>query len=257
MFRHLSTRNISSKSRLAFLSNLANRQTGRQTDKQTRAKTCTSYSTQLEIAVEASSVVFRCALDLTCGAAAGRCRPQSSVSPLSRRHDKSGRSTKDRTWSCSRRIDNTSPYMSWLYTEHQLRQLQQSRSASRSCLDSERPSRAEGKMEVTDGAEDVNVPCTVLCRAQNSQRWSMPPSLSARCRHRRPRHRRWKYRFSRGWHLELVVVGSIQLPRRLPTGRVFYRLSIPSTLISHQQTSTDDRRRRVIMQAKLRDVSVR
>ena len=37
MSRHLSTRNISSKSMHAFLSNLANRQT----DKQTRAKTCT------------------------------------------------------------------------------------------------------------------------------------------------------------------------------------------------------------------------
>ena len=36
--RHLSTRNISSKSMHAFLSNLANRQT----DKRTRAKTCTS-----------------------------------------------------------------------------------------------------------------------------------------------------------------------------------------------------------------------
>jgi len=42
MSRHLSTCNISSKSMYAFLSNLANRQTGRQTDKQTRAKTCTS-----------------------------------------------------------------------------------------------------------------------------------------------------------------------------------------------------------------------
>ena len=37
-FRHLSTSNISSKSMHTFLSNLANRQT----DKQTRAKTCTS-----------------------------------------------------------------------------------------------------------------------------------------------------------------------------------------------------------------------
>ena len=37
MSRHLSTRNISSKSVHAFLSNLANRQT----DKRTRAKTCT------------------------------------------------------------------------------------------------------------------------------------------------------------------------------------------------------------------------
>ena len=37
MSRHLSTRNISSKSMHAFLSNLANRQTDRQTDKQTRA----------------------------------------------------------------------------------------------------------------------------------------------------------------------------------------------------------------------------
>jgi len=40
MSRHLSTRNISSKSMHAFLSNLANRQT----DKQTWAKTCTSSS---------------------------------------------------------------------------------------------------------------------------------------------------------------------------------------------------------------------
>jgi len=38
MSRHLSTRNISSKSMQAFLSNLANRQTDRQTNKQTRAK---------------------------------------------------------------------------------------------------------------------------------------------------------------------------------------------------------------------------
>ena len=38
MSRHLSTRNISSKSMHAFLSNYANRQT----NKQTRAKTCTS-----------------------------------------------------------------------------------------------------------------------------------------------------------------------------------------------------------------------
>ena len=38
MFRHLSTRNISSKSMHAFLSNLANRQT----DRQARAKTFTS-----------------------------------------------------------------------------------------------------------------------------------------------------------------------------------------------------------------------
>jgi len=37
----LSTRNISSKSMHAFFSDLANRQTGRQTDKQTRTKTCT------------------------------------------------------------------------------------------------------------------------------------------------------------------------------------------------------------------------
>ena len=34
MYRHLSTRNISSKSMHAFLSNLANRQTDRQTDRQ-------------------------------------------------------------------------------------------------------------------------------------------------------------------------------------------------------------------------------
>ena len=39
MSRHLSTRNISSKSTHAFLSNLAHRQTDRQTDKRTRAKT--------------------------------------------------------------------------------------------------------------------------------------------------------------------------------------------------------------------------
>jgi len=44
MSRHLSTRNISSKSMHAFLSNLANRQTDRQTDKRTRGKhlQCTS-----------------------------------------------------------------------------------------------------------------------------------------------------------------------------------------------------------------------
>jgi len=35
MYRHLSTRNISSKSMHAFLSNLANRQTDRQKDRQT------------------------------------------------------------------------------------------------------------------------------------------------------------------------------------------------------------------------------
>ena len=38
MLRHLSTRNISSKSMHAFLSNLANRQTNKQTNKQTQAK---------------------------------------------------------------------------------------------------------------------------------------------------------------------------------------------------------------------------
>ena len=43
MSLHLSTRNISSKSMHAFLSNLANRQIDRQTNKQTRAKTCTSF----------------------------------------------------------------------------------------------------------------------------------------------------------------------------------------------------------------------
>jgi len=44
MSRHLSTRNISSKSMHAFLSNLANRQTDRQTDRQTseHRKTYTS-----------------------------------------------------------------------------------------------------------------------------------------------------------------------------------------------------------------------
>jgi len=40
MSRHLSTGNISSKSMHAFLSNLANRQTNRQTNAGVRAKTC-------------------------------------------------------------------------------------------------------------------------------------------------------------------------------------------------------------------------
>jgi len=40
MSRHLSARNISSKSMHAFLSNLTNRQTDRQTDKQTDKKHC-------------------------------------------------------------------------------------------------------------------------------------------------------------------------------------------------------------------------
>ena len=42
MSRYLSTRNISSRSMHALLSNLANRHTDRQTDKQTQSKTCTS-----------------------------------------------------------------------------------------------------------------------------------------------------------------------------------------------------------------------
>ena len=42
MSRHLSTRNMSSKSMHAFLSNLANRQTDIQTDKRTRANAFTS-----------------------------------------------------------------------------------------------------------------------------------------------------------------------------------------------------------------------
>ena len=42
MSRHLSIRNLSSKSMHAFLSNLANRQTDRQTDEQTQTKTFTS-----------------------------------------------------------------------------------------------------------------------------------------------------------------------------------------------------------------------
>ena len=45
MSRHLSTRNVSSKSMHAFLGNLAYRQTERQTDKRTRAKTYTSSLT--------------------------------------------------------------------------------------------------------------------------------------------------------------------------------------------------------------------